>query len=117
MTKTKEETSDQWIRKIRKQQVEEMKGMTDKERSAYFLSKYKQAQKQVREIRREQVLIRLTQDERNRLEKEAKENNLTVSAWIRNRVLDKKSPLDTLAERLDRIESLLQKRTSGKKAR
>jgi len=32
---TKQETSDQMLRRIRKKQTEEMKGMTDEERAAY----------------------------------------------------------------------------------
>ena len=121
-TTTKQENSDQMLRKIRKKQTEEMAGMTDNERASYVRSKYEQGKKCVRALRQKdapryaQVLIRLTADERNWLEEEAQKNNSTVSAWIRDRVLGKQSPLDTLAERLDRIELLLKKQATGKTA-
>jgi len=120
---TKQENSEQMLRKIRKKQTEEMKGMTAKERAACVRSKYEQGKERVRVLREKdtprdaQVLIRLTEDERNWLEEEAQKNNSTVSAWIRDRVLGTKSPLDTLTERLDRIETLLKKRPAGKPAR
>ena len=119
---TKQETSDQMLRRIRKKQTEEMRGMTDKERAAYVRSKYEHGKERVRTLRQKdtpryaQVLIRLTEDERSWLEEEALKNNSTVSAWIRDRVLGKKSPLDTLTERLDRIETLLKKQTARKTA-
>jgi len=114
---TKKETSDQMLRRIRKKQTDEMEGMTDKERATYVRSKYEHGKERVRAIRQKdtprdaQVLVRLTEDERSWLEAEALKNNSTVSAWIRDRVLGKQSPLDTLTERLDRIESLLTKQT------
>jgi len=120
---TKQKNSEQMLRRIRKKQTEEMKGMTDKERSAYLRSKHEQGKERVRALRQKdapryaQVLIRLTEDERNRIEEEAQKNNSTVSAWIRDRVLGKKSPLDSLTERLDRIESLLKKKTTDKASR
>jgi hypothetical protein len=120
---TKQENSDQMLRRIRKKQTEKMAGMTDKARDSYIRSKYEQGKERVRALRQkeaprdEQVLIRLTEDERNWLEAEAQKHNSTVSAWIRDRVLGKQSPLDTLSERLDRIESLLKKRTAGKAVR
>jgi hypothetical protein len=114
---TKQETSDQMIRRIRKKQLKEMEGMTEKERSAYFKSKYEQGKERVRALRQKdsprdaQVLIRLTEDERRWLEGEAQKSNSTVSAWIRDRVLGKQSPMDSVTERLDRIESLLKKQS------
>jgi hypothetical protein len=120
---TKRENSDQMLRKVRKKQTDDMKDMTDEEQSAYIQSKYEHGKERVRALRQKdapryaQVLIRLTEDERNWLEEEAQKNNSTVSAWIRDRVLGKQSPLDALATRLDRIETLLKKQTAGKATR
>jgi hypothetical protein len=108
----KQENSTQMLARVRKKQAEEMKGMPTGERMQYINAKAEHCKQRAARLhkeppRTEQVLIRLTDTERVIIEKAAAEENMTVSAWVRECALGKKSPMDKIAERLERIESFL----------
>jgi hypothetical protein len=100
------------LRRIRQKQLAEMKEMTDNEKSAYIQQKSEHCKKRVRElkekeVREDQVLIRLTTLERLRLERDARKENTTLSALIRSRALCENSPFDVVIQHLEKIESRL----------
>jgi hypothetical protein len=92
--------------------------MTTEEKTNYYSQAAKRGKERFKtnviankkkEVREDQVLIRLTASERLQLERDAKQENIPISSLIRNRALQQKSQFDIVIQHLKKIESQLKK--------
>jgi hypothetical protein len=103
----------EFIKKARRQFCKVAKNMTPEERFKYISEGADAGNKKLEQARKEkesrscQVFIRLTQDERAKLETDAQQEKTTLSSLIRGRALQETNHFQTILQHLQKIESKL----------
>lgn len=105
----------EFIKKARRQFCKVAPNMTPEERFKYISEGADEGNKKLEQARKEKqnktrnfsVLIRLTQDERVKLETDAQQEKTTLSSLIRSRALQEKNHFQTVLQHLKKIESKL----------